>query len=88
MVNFFSTVFFFFPVSDSKKHLFHITPFLCIFTRLLKVHVMGLSGGSAVKNLPANTGDSRDMGLIYGLGRPLERKWQPAPVFLIEKSSG
>ena len=28
------------------------------------------------------------MGSIYGLGRPLERKWQPAPVFLIEKSSG
>ena len=25
-----------------------------------------------VKNLPANTGDLRDLGLIPGLGRPLE----------------
>ena len=26
-------------------------------------------GGSVVKNLPANTGDTRDMGSIPGLGR-------------------
>ena len=48
---------------------------------------MVFPGGSAVNNLPANTGDSRDMDSIYGLGRPPERKWQPAPVFSIEKSS-
>ena len=31
----------------------------------------GFSGGSVVKNLPANTGDIRDTGLILGLGRSL-----------------
>ena len=36
-----------------------------------------------VKNLPANAGDERDVGLISGLGRfPWRRKWQPTPVFL------
>ena len=36
-----------------------------------------------VKNLPANAGDSGDMGLILGLGRsPGVRKWQPTPIFL------
>ena len=29
----------------------------------------GFPGGSVVKNLPANTGDTRDMGSIPGLGR-------------------
>ena len=29
----------------------------------------GLTGGSVVKNLPANAGDVRDTGLIPGLGR-------------------
>jgi len=31
--------------------------------------ILGFSGGSVVKNLPANTGDSGDVGLIPGLGR-------------------
>ena len=30
---------------------------------------MGFPGGPAVKNLPANAGDARDMGLIPGSGR-------------------
>ena len=35
-----------------------------------------------VKNLPANAGDERDVGLISGLGRfPWRREWQPTPVF-------
>ena len=29
----------------------------------------GLPGGAVVKNLPANAGDARDMGLISGSGR-------------------
>ena len=33
---------------------------------------MGFLGGSAVKNLPANAGDSGEMGLIPGLERSLE----------------
>ena len=31
---------------------------------------MGFPGSSAAKNLPANAGDMRDVGLIPGLGRP------------------
>ena len=30
---------------------------------------MGFPGGTVVKNLPANTGDAGDTGLIPGLGR-------------------
>ena len=30
---------------------------------------MAFPGGAAVKNLPANAGDARDMGLIPGSGR-------------------
>ena len=30
---------------------------------------MGSPGGTVVKNLPANAGDTRDSGLISGLGR-------------------
>ena len=30
---------------------------------------MGFTGSSAVKDLPANAGDTRDMGLIPGQGR-------------------
>ena len=36
-----------------------------------------------VKNLPTNSGDVRDTGLIPGSGRfPWKRKWQPTPVVL------
>ena len=36
-----------------------------------------------VKNLPANAGDIRDLGLIPGSGKsPWRRAWQPTPVFL------
>ena len=33
--------------------------------------VTGFPGGSVVKNLPADAGDARDVGLIPGLGRSL-----------------
>ena len=35
------------------------------------------------KNLPTNSGDTRDMGSILGSenGIPWSRKWQPTPVF-------
>ena len=36
-----------------------------------------------VKNLPANAGDTGDVGSIPGSGRsPGEENWQPTPVFL------
>ena len=42
-----------------------------------------------VKNLPTNSGDVRDTGLIPGSGRfPWKRKWQPTPVFLPGESHG
>ena len=34
---------------------------------------MGFPGGAKVKNPPANAGDIRDVGLIPGLGRSLEK---------------
>ena len=36
--------------------------------------LMGFPGGPAVKNLPANAGDARDMGLIPGQEDPLEEE--------------
>ena len=42
-----------------------------------------------VKNPPANARDTRDVGLIPGLGRfPWRRKRQPTPVFLPGKFQG
>ena len=42
-----------------------------------------------VKNLLANAGDTRDVGLIPGEGHdPWKRAWQPTPVFLPGKSHG
>ena len=42
-----------------------------------------------VKNLPASSGDAKDVGFISGLGRfPRSRNWQPTPVFLPEKFHG
>ena len=41
---------------------------------------VGFSGGSVVKNPPANAGDT---GLVPGVGRsPRERNGNPTPVFL------
>ena len=37
----------------------------------VRIH-KGFPGGAVVKNLPANAGDTRDMGLIPGLGRSPE----------------
>ena len=45
-----------------------------------------LSGDAVVKNFSANAEDSKDVGLILGLGRPWSGKWQPNPVFLLGKS--
>ena len=49
-------------------------------------HPSGFPGGSVVKNLPANTGDSD---LVPGPDRsqiPWRREWQPTPVFFPGKS--
>ena len=42
-----------------------------------------------IKILPANEGDTRDTGSIFGLGRSAGvGKWQPTPIFLSGKSHG
>ena len=49
----------------------------------------GFPGGTVVKNLPADAGDSRDVGLISGLGgSPGARKLHCTPVFLPGKFHG
>ena len=49
------------PQERDKKNENKIKPFT--------VNNYGLAGGSVVKNLSANAGDSRDSGLILGWGR-------------------
>ena len=44
----------------------------------------GFPGGSAVKNPPANAGNT----VATGLNIPCRRKWQPPPELLSEKSHG
>ena len=49
----------------------------------------GFPGGSVVEQPLANAGDARDAALIPWVGKiPWSRKWQPTPVFLLEKSHG
>ena len=67
----------------------HIQDVLWLILQTSRVTI-GLPGGSVVKNPPANAGD---MGLIPGWGRspgedPLEKEWEPVPVFLPGKSAG
>ena len=50
-----------------------------------KLRFRGFTGGSLIKNLPANAGD---VGSILDQDDPLERKWQPTPVFLPGESRG
>ena len=49
---------------------------------------MGFPGGSAVKNLPANAGDTGDVGLIPRQGCYPENEMKLALVFLPRKSRG
>ena len=48
----------------------HVTYNICIFLCYVHTHThTGFPGGTVVKNLPANAGDSRDAGSTSGLGR-------------------
>ena len=49
-----------------QEHLNHLTNIYCAPN-----YVSDFSGGSVVKNLPGNAGDSGDMGLIPGSGQSL-----------------
>ena len=71
-----------FPVLYSRSLL--VIHFIYIL-----VHRLGFPGGSVVKILPADAGDTRDVVSIPRLGEiPWKRKWQPPPVFLPGKSHG
>ena len=49
----------------------------------------GFPGDSVVKNPPAKAGDAGDLGSIPWVRKiPWSRKWQPTPVFLLEKFHG
>ena len=50
--------------------------------------LLDLPGGSVVKNLPANAGDSGDTGSIPVLRRSRRRERLPTPVFLPGRSHG
>ena len=51
----------------------------CTKSSELLLSARAFPGGSLVKNLPANAGDT---GLIPGSGIPCRKEWQPTPVFL------
>ena len=47
---------------------------LSITSSVLCVVFLNFPGGTVVKNLPANAGDARDVGLIPGQEDPLEKE--------------
>ena len=47
-----------------------------------------IPGGSVVKNLPANAGDTGDVSLITGLGRSPRGNGNPLQCSCLEKSHG
>jgi len=51
------------------------------------VHVWGFLGGSVIKNLAANAGDTEDMGFT-SRKIPWRRNWKATPVFLPVESHG
>ena len=51
-------------------------------------HTWGFSGGSVVKNPPANVGDTGDTFNPWVGKIPWRRKWQPTPVFFPGPSDG
>ena len=61
----------------------------CLSVKVKAVQInFRLPGGLGVKNLPANSGDIGDAGLIPGPGRSTGGPWQPTPVFLPGESLG
>ena len=56
----------------------------------LGINIHNPAGGTVVKNLPANSGGTRNAGSTPGLERspPWSRKWKPTPLFLPVKLHG
>ena len=51
-------------------------------------HLVGLRGGTVVKNVPASAGDEGEAFNPRVRKSPWRRKWQPIPVFLPKESHG
>ena len=56
---------------------------LKVFHKLFKIIKKNFPGGLVGKESTCNGGD---LGSILGLEDPLEKKWQPTPIFLPEES--
>ena len=64
-----------------------ISPPITVLNTLLLASLLGFPGGTTVKNLPDNAGDTRDVGSIPGSGRspgvgngnPLQNSWLGNP---------
>ena len=65
--------------------IYYIYKYYYIYYLFIFIVSMSFPGGSVVKNLPANAGDSGDTGLIPESGRSI---WQPTSVFLPGKLPG
>ena len=61
-------------ISDCKDNTQNLT--ISLYTNVASQVVL------VVKNLPANAGDIRDLGLIPGSGRSPRGAWQPTLIFL------
>ena len=67
-----STASFFLPTEEIERELTAMGLFLCFESLLKGILLMGVfQVALVVKNLPANAGNIRDVGLIPGLGRSL-----------------
>ena len=68
-------------------HITHTHTHIYIYTYTHIDSTFGFPSGAVVKNLPANAGDERDVGLIPGpwVKTLWSRKKQPTPVFLSGK---
>ena len=55
---------------------------------MISISLLGIPGGSGVKNPPANAGHAGDTGLIPELGRVPAGENGNIPVFLPKKSHG
>ena len=74
-----------------KQHNLSVVHNIAVIQTTVSLYIQHEASQMAlvVRSLPANAGDSRNMGLIPGSGRSSWRsKWQLTPVFLPGKSHG
>ena len=59
-----------------------------IYIHVYIIIYIGFQGGAVVKDLPANAGDTRDVGLIPGREEPLEKEMATRSGIVAGKSHG